>query len=500
MPDLVSLETEKNCISGLLQFPNLISNLPSEINPDDFSLEVHKVIFSVIRNIVLNGETFDRRLIGEKIRNIGFMVKEDFNIYEYIEALSLIQINENAVLSYFQDLKKYSICRGLDETATVIREALRHNLNLSTSEIIRQVDGIYNRKLDSYNYKVDESVNIYEIMEQTLMESALNPTEEIGLSSPFSIFNRYFGGFRNGDVYTICSRAGVGKSTWLNYVANQILLNDPKVKVLYLDTEMNSRDALLRMAAAVMGVPFYYLDTGLWIKNKEMYSKVIEGLKFVKEKSKNRFFHRYVANVPIDDIISIIRNWFFINCERFGKDIKPLVVYDYMKISGEKTSAGQQEHQVIGEKLNKAKETCMRIGAPLLTAVQMNRLGVTSNKKNEETTDDSSVIALSDRIIQFSSYVGIFRHKSFEEMARDGDKCGTHLLKTLKARFQGKESSGHSDWVKIDQGKEKPIYMQNYINYIVDNFNVKETISLRDLVTKQKFQKDSVEVEDSRIF
>lgn len=497
--DLISLEIEKSCISSILQFPNLVSNLPTEIGPDDFSLEVHKVIFSIVRNIVINNEKFDRLLVGEKIKNIGFVLKEDFNIFEYIEALSLIQINEASALSYFQELKKYSICRDLDETATVIREALRHNLNLSTPDIINKVDVIYNKKLDSFNRKVDESVNIYEIMEQTLMESALNPQEEIGLSSPFPIFNRYFGGFRNGDVYTICSRAGVGKSTWLNYVANQILLNDPRVKVLYLDTEMNSRDALLRMAAAIMGVPFYYLDTGLWIKNKEMYSKVMDGLKFVKAKAKDRFSHRYVANVPIDDIVSIIRNWFFINCERFGNDIQPLVVYDYMKISGEKTSAGQQEHQVIGEKLNKAKETCMRIGAPLLTAVQMNRLGITSNKGGEETTDDSSVIALSDRIIQFSSYVGIFRHKSFEEIARDGDKCGTHLLKTLKCRFQGKNGTGHSDWVKIDQGKEKPKYMQNYINYIVDNFNVIETLSLRDLVDKEKFKKETVE-EDGRIF
>lgn len=486
MSNLVSLETEKNCIAAILRFPSVISDLPSEIKSDDFSLEVHKVIFSVIRNIVFNGEKqVDKTLISNTIKNLGFMVKEDFNIYEYIEALSIIQINEKSILTLFQELKKYSICRELDATALIIREALRHSLNLSAPEIINKVDTIYNKSIDLYDKRSEEVVDIYSRMETLLLERAANPVEEMGLATPFPVFNKYFGGLRNGNVYVFASRPGEGKSTLLNYISNQIALSNKKVKVLYLDTEMETSDIILRMAATMCNVPMWYLDTGNWAKNKEMYSKVIAAMKLIKANQSSNFFHRYVANEDVDSIISIIRRWYYSTCERFSEDTQAIVVYDYLKITGEKINADNKEYQIIGEKVNKLKAATTQIHAPLLTAVQVNRTGVNSNKSGEQATDDDSIIALSDRIKWFCTYLGIFRHKTINELEKDGPQFGTHLLKTLKGRFQGRESQGHADWVQIAEQGQKPVYRENYINYNITNFAVEERSCLRDMVKKQ---------------
>lgn len=485
--ELVSLEIEKNCVAGILRFPNIITDLPTEIIPDDFSLEIHQVIFSVVRNILMNGERPDIVLVAENIRNLGFMVKEDFNIYEYIEALSIIQINEKAVFSYFQELKKYSICRALDETAITIREALRHNLNDPAPEIIHKVDEIYNKQLDLYGKRTEEVVDVYSNIERLLMERAANPVEEMGIPTPFSIFNRYFGGLRNGNVYVWASRAGEGKSTLLNYIANQIAINNTKVKILYLDTEMESNDVMLRMAATMCDVPMWYLDTGNWAKNPEMYQKVMAALKLIKGNSSPNFYHRYVANVSIDEIISIIRRWYFSTCKRLGDDCQAIIVYDYLKITGEKVNADNKEYQIIGDKVNRLKDIVTKIGAPLLTAVQVNRTGVNSNKSGEQTTDDDSIIALSDRIKWFCTYLGIFRHKTYEEIDADGSQFGTHAMFTLKGRFQGRESQGHTDWVRIERQGQKPSYRPNYINYNVTNFTVEERSCLKDMIKNKNF-------------
>jgi replicative DNA helicase len=483
--ELVSLEVEKNCVAGILRFPNIITDLPSEITPEDFSLEVHKVIFSVIRNISLNGQRPDTVLVADHIRNLGYMVKDDFNIYEYVEALSIIQISEKAVFSYFQELKKYSICRNIDETALVMREALRHNLTRPAPDIIHAIDKIYNKQLDLYSRRDEEVVDIYSRMETLLLERASNPVEEMGIATPFPVFNRYFGGLRPGNVYVWASRPGEGKSTLLNYISNQIALKNNKIKVLYLDTEMETNDIILRMAATMCDVPMWYLDTGNWAKNPEMYRKVMAAMKLIKANRSPNFFHRYVANVNIDEVISIIRRWYYSTCKRLGEDTQAIIVYDYLKLTGERVNADNKEYQIIGEKVNKLKDIVTVIGAPLLTAVQVNRTGVNSNKSGEQTTDDDSIIALSDRIKWFCTYLGIFRHKTYLEIDADGPQFGTHAMFTLKGRFQGRESQGHLDFVKIEREGQKPAYRPNYINYNITNFGVEERSCLRDMLKKQ---------------
>jgi hypothetical protein len=71
-----------------------------------------------------------------------------------------------------------------------------------------------------------------------------------------------------------------------------------------------------------------------------------------------------------------------------------------------------------------------------------------------------------------------------ERVAHDGEEMGSHFLLPLKSRFQGKDATGHFDLVRIQEnGKVK--YKLNYLCYNVENFNVRETGSLRDIIARQ---------------
>jgi hypothetical protein len=135
----------------------------------------------------------------------------------------------------------------------------------------------------------------------------------------------------------------------------------------------------------------------------------------------------------------------------------------------------------MGAKVNSMKEICTKIGAPLLTAVQINRSGV-ANSKTQEVQDDDSVIAQSDKIAWFANFVGIFRLKTSKEVEEDTPKFGTHLLRVLKGRFQGKASMGHNDWVEVKGEDGKSKYRPNYINFNVENFNVEDRLCLRKML------------------
>jgi CRISPR/Cas system-associated protein Csx1 len=79
-----------------------------------------------------------------------------------------------------------------------------------------------------------------------------------------------------------------------------------------------------------------------------------------------------------------------------------------------------KEYQVIGEKTDKFKKISEELSVPVLTSTQLNRTGENQNKKSGSFNDDSSAIALSDRLQWFASFVGIFRRKTIDEMLLDG--------------------------------------------------------------------------------
>jgi hypothetical protein len=120
--------------------------------------------------------------------------------------------------------------------------------------------------------------------------------------------------------------------------------------------------------------------------------------------------------------------------------------------------------------------------------MQLNRTGENFNRNSSAVIDDSSAIALSDRLQWFASFVAIFRRKTLDELALDGQQFGTHKLVPTKTRFQGKEAAGHQDLVRRLDATGKEIWAQNYLNYNVQNFKIEERGSLETIAQRQREQ------------
>ena len=114
----------------------------------------------------------------------------------------------------------------------------------------------------------------------------------------------------------------------------------------------------------------------------------------------------------------------------------------------------------------------------------MNRFGEAG--RNTNAVDDSSAIALSDRLQWFASFVAIFRRKSLDELGQDGENFGTHKLVPLKTRFQGKDAAGHHDLVRRPLDDGSFTWTNNFLNFSVENFNVSEQGSLNDIIEAQR--------------
>ena len=496
---IFSNQVERHVLSGLLRHPDVISEIDSFISAGDFYHDVHQTIFCVIRDAVIANEKVDKVLIANKITNLGIASKDDIEIFEYINSLCYTPINREAVIEASKELVKVRVRRELNETAEQIKKHTTSSSNESLEEIISKCDSIYSEKVSSYTFE-DNPENVFDDLEFKVEERGENPQEDTGLATTYSEFNRLFGGLRDGNVYAIVSRPAQGKTTFINDLClGAAIKND--VPVLVLDTEMTTEEIQFRMAAANTGVPLWYLETGKWRNNEEMTNKVRN---YFKEIKKHKYFHYHVRNKNVDEICALIRRW---HMKHVGRGNRCVIAYDYVKLTGEKVGQNWAEHQAIGEKIDKLKRVAEEIKAPLITAMQMNRSGETHNRNSGSLVDDSSAISLSDRLQWFATFVAIFRRKTTDEIALDGDRFGTHKLIPLKTRFQGRDAAGHQDLIRRrvvetvnGRDVESEKLMNNFLNFRVENFKVSEEGSLEAIIAHQEqsfnVQRDNNDQED----
>lgn len=482
---LSSLTVERHSLAGFLKHPDIFAEVDGFLNEYDYSSKVNQTIFSIIRQNLLNQKPVDAIIVGEKIKQLG--ISFEIDIFSYLEALSSSQITAKAGVEACKQLVKLRVRRELVETSNEIKEYVVKTTEENTEKILAECDQIYNRKISSYENSLNP-IDLFDGVEEIMTERGKNNIQEMGFATPYPYFNRILGGLRNGNVYCFCSRAGCGKSTILNdLVYKTCLINNSKA--LILDTENLTDDIRFRLISGITQIPCWWLETGNYIKNPAYVKAYKEKLPLIN-KLKKSVYHIQVSGRTTDEVISLIRRWYLKNVGRGGKCI---VVYDYIKLTGENDN-NKKEYQLIGDKVNRLKELSVELNVPLLTANQLNRSA-------ENGVDDSSAISQSDRLSWFSTFVGIFRRKTLEEIGEDGLEFGTHKMIITKSRFQGKENFGHVNLVKIPTKGKKAVYKENFISFNIDNFNVEERGNLSDIVAKKKeildLKQDNIESDGS---
>jgi replicative DNA helicase len=484
MSNIYSLRIEKHVLGGIINHPSTFLDLDGFITHEDFYSSLHSTIFKVIRSIILEGEFSKDRLddviIAQKIVNLGIKFKDEIDVFSYIKSISFAQINKKGTINSARELVKLTVRRNTELTGRNLVEHARKEGDNTLTEFISKADNIYSDKIYEYIGEAEPS-NLFENISDLIEDRGNNPEKDPGYLTSYPEFNRLYGGLRPGNIYAIASRPGQGKTTWINDLLMKTAKKN-KIKALILDTEMSKEEMQFRMAAAISGVPSWYLETGNWRKNKEMITKVREGLQEVKDYD---YTHFHVGSKDIDQVCNIVKRWYY---KTVGRGNGCIIGYDYVKLTGEKVDRNWAEHQAIGEKIDKLKRLSEELKCPVITAMQLNRQGESHNRNSNTVVDDSSVIALSDRLQWFSSYVGIFRRKTLDEIALDGEEFGTHKLVTIKSRFQGRDAAGHQDLVRrvTEDGSERFTY--NYLNFSVENFNCEEVGSLETIVQRQREQ------------
>jgi replicative DNA helicase len=503
---IFSYEIEKQVLCGILQHQNKWEEIAAFIKESDFYSEDSKInisIFKLLRHALDNAEPIDETILIQRIQQLKVTFPDCIDVSEYVFSLAFFKISEDVFLSSVKELKKFSARRSIyDSCKEVANFVKKTDPNLKYSEIVEKADQLYNKTIRDFEMSDAGPVNLFEIMEPMIEERGNNPVTDFGLMGPHARINELYGSLlRGGNITVVVARSGVGKSQFAMDFSTKVSEMNNFVPVLHFDNgEMSEEELVMRQMSALTGLPMYLLETGKWRTSsfKDMSSKeVVDLVRHTFSKIKGmKFYYENVAGMSADEMVSLLKRFYY---SKVGRGNKMVFSFDYIKSDfgnmGKADGWQQVANMVHRFKQCIHRELCFDGDRPvsMITSVQSNRLGITTNRAVENIVDDESVVSLSDGITQFCSHLFLLRKKVAEELHVEGNRFGTHKLISLKTRHLGSDPMRAINPVVMPDGTQK----NNFINLEFNNFRITEKGDLQDLVNAMS--NNTINVEENEM-
>ena len=344
---------EVGALSLIASNPNILATQAWE--PDLFALPDHRTIFEALQGVYQRtGDTSEFSAIAElsktgKLDAIG----GEAIVYDILSAHKMkpCDIAIEMANDYRKDLIKY---RGYRDTLTIILEA-RKDIQLARADLKEIADRI----ATSQN---DKSPNLSSVKE--IAKSLLDQMEGIEKRETFktglmNLDSKMKGGLHGGELLTVASESGGGKSIYMVQAGLANILDGKSV--VYFSLEMDKTDILERFVSAHAGVP---------VRTKEEYAtthrleiaNISRAIMEIKE----------LPLTIIDDILDL--ESILAEAQRLkllGK--ADVVIVDYIQIVENDTSESRE--QTVSDIARKLKNLATKIKSPVITGSQLNDEG-----------------------------------------------------------------------------------------------------------------------------
>jgi replicative DNA helicase len=436
--------SERSILAILLKNQNKILDIESMgLAPEHFYIPGHKYIFMAIVYLFARKDTPTPLAIMEVLTDKKAKdAVQELDGLEYLNIMLESDIHEDnlkifcdKVLQAYTRRELYTIC---EDTMNFVKSDESEILNQ------RELVGRLEERIIDFSTSTTSDKEVYKMGDNTenvLADRAERPDVVPGFETGWALFDRYTSGFMPDDLVVVVARAKTGKSVILLNWARKLSIDDG-LPVLYIDTEMSSRNQEDRLLANISGVPFNEIISGMYVVDTEhgLAQDKIQALKKARELlNSSNFFHVFMPNFTSDKINSLVRKY------KLQHNIQA-VFFDYIKMpsSSQGSLKSMQEYQALGFVTTALKELAGSLGIPIITACQENREDAESTNKSVRN------IGGSDKIVQFASKLMFLYKKTDEMIAREGTPNGNLQLKILVQR------NGESDCDPININFDQP--------------------------------------------
>jgi len=430
-----SLEAERLILGSLLAGHLDPAQALAVVAADDFHLEAHRRIMTVIAELAARGEPVNRLTVYEALRGRGW--HEPCGGLGYLADLQAdaLPVNLDSYLRLIRDkavLRKTIVaCEKLAQECYLASEAPAELLTRG-ERLLRELAGhaAPAGKLRTVEQIIEAAGGFDRLVRPDLFDP--------GIPTPWPSLNKLIGGLRRGQFVIVGARPSVGKTAFLSQIAAHAVGRG--LHAAFFSFEMSASELLLRAACAGAGLDGHKVRLGRATQSER------EAL--------IRALHSLAAGLRIHDeppaTVSAVRT----ACRRAKAEGRlDLVCLDYLQLM---EVPGRRENRVqeITEISRGLKLLAAELELPVLVAAQLNRLPETERRKPvlSDLRDSGSIEQDADVVIML--------HRSLEP--GKGSQAEVYVRKQRNGPIGGVVLRFNGPTCRFEEPAPEREYMEAY--------------------------------------
>jgi len=364
------LDTETACLASALLNREALLRVTEILQPEDFYLEKHRVIFESILDLERKALPIDLTTLRQRLIDKDMLERVGGNV-ALAELYQATSTSANAVV-YANRIKELSLRRKLIEVAGNSIEKC-FNRTIETDEVMDEIER------DIFKVTEQRITSDYQPMDMVMTETIKDihtwyETKKIvtGIPSGFNELDELLTGFHGAELLIVAARPGMGKTAFALNVMNHVALKAKKA-VLFFSLEMPATQLAARMLCIEAMVDSQRVRTG-HISPEELKKLVGTSTNLSK------------SQIYLDDTPSLNINEIRAKARRLAqKDDLGMVIIDYLQLV---TSLSKVDrHLQVAEISRLLKQLARELDIPVIALSQLSR-AVESRADQRPTLSD----------------------------------------------------------------------------------------------------------------
>ena len=356
-----AVEAEVFFLGGVMQDPNVLSDVVSLLDPDDFFQERHKIIWEALQSLSQFNTPIDVVTLSNALETENKL--EAAGGREYL--LKLIEsVASGANARYHAEIiqKKAVMRRLINVSTTAIREA--QDPTAEPDDVISKLEGSVMALAEK---QVKNSLRpASEVVQEILKAVEMRKDGFSGCPTGFTDLDRLTNGLQPSDLIILAGRPGMGKSAFALTLAANSSVNYGK-HVAFFSLEMGAEQLMQRIICSLAGIELSKFRSGHL--NQDEFAKLPGAASRIMQS--NTLYVDDNLDLGIMELLSKCRSL----KRKVGLD---LVIVDYLQLM--KTGKEENRAVAVGAISRGLKVLAKDLKIPVIALAQLSR-------KTEERAD-----------------------------------------------------------------------------------------------------------------
>lgn len=369
-----SIESEQAVLGSLLVDPKVWPQIASQLAPQDFYRDDHRVIFSAIAALAEAAKAHDIVMVNQHLERTGEL--NQVGGFAYLGYLARNTPTSANAKQYAEIVRDRANRRKLSDLA----RTLERNVNDFRGESVAELIAEYQQALTELQTRsrtgngLTSSRDLARELADDLDRRCETP---LGLSVGLSDFDEITNGLEPGDLVVIAARPGMGKTALLVSIADYVSQHTPTV---VFSAEMPKLQLMRRAVSKRTTVPQVRLRRAETLSDDD-WTAISLTLGTMAEQD------LWIDDTPLPSLSHIRAESVSLKaCHGLG-----LVMIDYVQLV---KGAGNNRYEELRDVAYGLKALAKDIAAPVVVLAQLNRNVETRDQKRPNLSDlrDSGAI------------------------------------------------------------------------------------------------------------